>query len=198
MTWTLLKVRAPLQPVDSTTKIYTVRTTRARIIRLRNDYKGLMSKIEDALHTHHAQARNIASTQTAASSQGSPSVSSGQARGVSTLEAPFAKVNSVVEKSPADTAGLQKGDKICRFGDVDWMNHEKLSKVAETVQRNEGVTRPPARVRAYYANGKQRGIVVKIQRSTTASANPERLQLQLIPRSDWGGRGLLGCHLLPL
>ncbi|KAL8922716.1 MAG: hypothetical protein Q9208_005029 [Pyrenodesmia sp. 3 TL-2023] len=108
------EVRAPLQSTDSPAEVYTVRTTRARIIRLRNDYKGLMSKIEDALHTHHAQARNVAMAQPASSSQDSPLAGGAQASGPSTLEAPFAKVNSVVENGPAETAGLQRGDKICR------------------------------------------------------------------------------------
>ncbi|KAL8800443.1 MAG: hypothetical protein Q9200_007243 [Gallowayella weberi] len=109
-----------------------VRTTRARIIRLRNDYKSLMSKIEDGLHAHHAQARSIPTVQSNISSSQLPTSPA------SSLEAPFAKVNSVVAGSPADDAGLQAGDTIRRFGDVDWINHEKLSKVAETVQRSEG------------------------------------------------------------
>ncbi|KAI4267781.1 MAG: hypothetical protein LQ337_008186 [Flavoplaca oasis] len=108
-----------------------VRTTRARIIRLRNDYKRLMSRIEDGLHNHHAQARSLSTSQPA-SAPHAPTTSA------SSLEAPFAKVNSVVAGSPAEDAGLKAGDKIRRFGDVDWINHEKLSKVAETVQRNEG------------------------------------------------------------
>ncbi|KAL9596414.1 MAG: hypothetical protein Q9179_004626 [Wetmoreana sp. 5 TL-2023] len=143
-----------------------IRTTRARIIRLRNDYKGLMSKIEDGLHSHHAQARNLPAAQptptTAASSPGT---------GATTLEAPFAKVNSVVAGSPAEDAGLRAGDKIRRFGQVDWINHEKLSKVAETVQRNEG-----------------RSITVKVQRNTSPSSNSDELELQLTPRRNWGGR----------
>ncbi|KAL8797082.1 MAG: hypothetical protein Q9182_007263 [Xanthomendoza sp. 2 TL-2023] len=111
-----------------------VRTTRARIIRLRNDYKSLMSKIEDGLHAHHAQARSIPTIQSNISSSQLPTSPA------SSLEAPFAKVNSVVAGSPADDAGLKAGDTIRRFGDVDWVNHEKLSKVAETVQRSEGVS----------------------------------------------------------
>lgn len=100
-----------------------------------------MSKIEDGLHSHHAQARNLAAIRSASySSQLSTSTASGAASGSSNLEAPFAKVNSVVAGSPAEDAGLRAGDKISRFGNVDWMNHEKLSKVAETVQRNEGVS----------------------------------------------------------
>jgi 26S proteasome non-ATPase regulatory subunit 9 len=58
-------------------------------------------------------------------------------------EIPFAKVNSVVAHSPAEEAGLKAGDMIRRFGNVNWMNHEKLSKVAETVQRHEGVSGTP-------------------------------------------------------
>lgn len=55
------------------------------------------------------------------------------------LGTPFAKVNSLVPGSPADQAGLNAGDIIRSFGDVHWLNHERLSKVAETVQQNEGV-----------------------------------------------------------
>jgi len=45
-----------------------------------------------------------------------------------------------VAGSPAEDAGLRVGDRVRRFGDVNWINHDKLSKVAETVQRNEGVS----------------------------------------------------------
>ncbi|KAL8853565.1 MAG: hypothetical protein Q9221_001551 [Calogaya cf. arnoldii] len=133
-------VRAHELTVDLTTfdgyprddiDVAQIRTTRARIIRLRNDYKSLMSRIEDGLHDHHAQARSIPAQQSGSASQA-------RAATASSLEAPFAKVNSVVAGSPAEDAGLRAGDKIRRFGDVDWINHEKLSKVAEMVQRNEG------------------------------------------------------------
>ena len=46
----------------------------------------------------------------------------------------------MVEGSPADTAGLKAGDRIRRFGTANWMNHEKLAKVAEVVQGSEGVS----------------------------------------------------------
>ncbi|KAL8993248.1 MAG: hypothetical protein Q9169_006486 [Polycauliona sp. 2 TL-2023] len=87
--------------------------------------------IEEGLHNHHAQTRSLPASQSASTSR-APAASA------SSLEAPFAKVNSVVAGSPADDAGLRAGDMIRRFGDVDWINHEKLSRVAETVQRNEG------------------------------------------------------------
>lgn len=93
-----------------------------------------MSKIELGLHEHHAayQASNpppSSSTETASGSNADQGL----------VDIPFAKVNSVVDGSPADQAGLKAGDRIRGFGNVNWINHEKLSKVAETVQRNQGV-----------------------------------------------------------
>jgi len=64
---------------------------------------------------------------------------SGQTSDQGLVDTPFAKVNSVERGSPADDAGLEAGDRIRRFGHVNWINHEKLSKVAEVVQRNQGV-----------------------------------------------------------
>ena len=97
-----------------------------------------MSKIELGLHEHHAAYQ--ASNPPTASDSSQETVRTGSAatdQGL--IETPFAKVNSVVPGSPADDAGLKAGDRIRKFGDVNWLNHEKLSKVAETVQRNQGV-----------------------------------------------------------
>lgn len=97
-----------------------------------------MSKIELGLHEHHAsyQASNLSDASN--SSQGAMRTGD-TATNQGLAGTPFAKVNSVVPGSPADHAGLKAGDRIRKFGDVDWLNHEKLSKVAETVQRNQGV-----------------------------------------------------------
>lgn len=56
-----------------------------------------------------------------------------------TLMAPFARVNTVVDGSPASLAGLKPGDQIRNFGYVNVSNHDDLKKVAECVQGNEGV-----------------------------------------------------------
>jgi 26S proteasome non-ATPase regulatory subunit 9 len=52
----------------------------------------------------------------------------------------FAKVNSVVPGSPAESAGLQAGDEIRNFGYVNNTNHDGLKRVGECVQGNEGVS----------------------------------------------------------
>lgn len=116
----------------------TVRTTRARIIRLKNDYKDLMSRIEKGLHEHHARLAEQAQSSSAAAHQ----AQSGQSAPPPALEAPFAKVNSVVAGSPADQAGLKVGDSITKFGWVDWTNHDRLGRVSEAVSQNEGVSSP--------------------------------------------------------
>ena len=97
-----------------------------------------MSKIELGLHEHHALYQASNPSHASDSSQGSGR--NGNAATTQGLEStPFAKVNSVVPGSPADEAGLKAGDLIWKFGDINWLNHEKLSKVAQTVQRNQGV-----------------------------------------------------------
>ncbi|CBX97832.1 similar to 26S proteasome non-ATPase regulatory subunit 9 [Plenodomus lingam JN3] len=153
-----------------------IRTTRARIIRLKNDYKDLMSRIEKGLHEHHARIAEQAQNGGAAD-QGAEAFSVPPAA----LEAPFAKVNSVVADSPAEAAGLKVGDTIIKFGWVDWTNHERLSRVAEIVSQNEGIP-----------------LTVQVLRPNAAGSPAESVQMQLTPRRNWGGRGLLGCHLLPL
>jgi len=95
-----------------------------------------MSHIEKGLHAHHARLAEQAQRNPAAAGQAQASLQPAPAA----LEAPFARVNSVVVGSPADSAGLKVGDTITKFGWVDWTNHERLSRVAEAVSQNEGVS----------------------------------------------------------
>ena len=100
-----------------------------------------MARIEKALHAHHASNQTTETTTAKAITQPVATSSASRAAAESIpLEKPFAKVNSVVAGSPADDAGLKAGDSIRRFGNVNWINHEKLKKVADTVQSNEGVS----------------------------------------------------------
>ncbi|CAI7645946.1 unnamed protein product [Penicillium bialowiezense] len=163
--------------------IAQVRTIRVRMIHLRNDHKEVMQHLEKGVHAHFANLQNtpdagpITNGTSHSAVQALPDRSTGS---TSALGTPFAKVNSVVTGSPADQAGLKAGDAIRGFGSVNWLNHERLTKVAETVQQNEG-----------------RAVSVKVSRKEDTGAITE-LDLQLTPRQNWGGRGLLGCHLVPL
>jgi len=99
-----------------------------------------MSRIETALHDHYATTA-AAEASAALRASDTSAIFRNEAASSATLETPFAKVNSVVAGSPADTAGMKAGDKIQRFGDANWLNHEKLSKVAQIVSQNEGVSK---------------------------------------------------------
>lgn len=103
-----------------------------------------MAHLEKAVHEHFARLQNATGAATTngttVPSQAPISAAENSIAGAGTFAAPFAKVNSVEPRSPADQAGLKAGDKIRGFGDVHWLNHERLSKVAEAVQQNEGVS----------------------------------------------------------
>ncbi|KAL3424816.1 26S proteasome non-ATPase regulatory subunit 9 [Phlyctema vagabunda] len=157
-----------------------IRTTRARIIYLRNDYKSLMSVIEKHIHEHFARQAEESREGNTNSNNELATPGSSDIPAPQQLGPPFAKVNSVVAGSPAESAGLKVGDEIRNFGYVNRSNHDGLKRVGECVQGNEG-----------------RNVMVKVSRAD-ASQRRQELQLTLTPRKDWGGRGLLGCHILPL
>ncbi|KAM3425394.1 26S proteasome non-ATPase regulatory subunit 9 [Cercospora zeina] len=150
-----------------------IRTTRARVIRLKNDHKAVMKSLEEAVHEQFAARKTPEEIPTQASA-------STTAAAAPVVEPPFARVNAVVASSPAEQAGMKAGDKVTKFGWVTWTNHERLTKVAQVVQQNENRT-----------------ILVKVLREGERAISQVH-DLQLTPRRDWGGRGLLGCHLVPL
>jgi len=146
-----------------------VRTTRARLLCLRNDYKDLMTRIQAGLHEKFAK---LSSPETKVS----PSTHPVGARSDDiVVESAFAIVDNVTDNSPAFNAGLQKNDLIVKFGSVHAGNHEHLSKILDLVSLSLG-----------------RKIIVTVDRKG------KRMSLELIPDIEWGGRGSLGCHLLPL
>jgi 26S proteasome regulatory subunit N4 len=159
--------------------------TRARVIHLRNDYKLVMSWLEQAVHAQFA-------AQPSSQAQESAAPSSSRQAESSQADTPFAKVNSVAPNSPAAEAGLLPGDQITRFGIATWLNHERLAKVSQIVGQSQGVSCASCMFLVVANASLQRAISVTILRG---SAN---LNLTLTPRSDWGGRGSLGCHLVPL
>ena len=154
-----------------------IRVTRARIISLKNDWKAIMDRIEKGLHQQFEEMKKNGTVDDVPATTARPSTVDTSAQ--SAPETPFAKVNSVEHGSPAHEAGLKTQDLIRSFGGANWMNHDRLRKVGEVVQRNLG-----------------RPILVKIVRGTGAEA--QELQLRVTPRAGWGGRGTLGCHVVPI
>ncbi|RPD77884.1 hypothetical protein L226DRAFT_482664 [Lentinus tigrinus ALCF2SS1-7] len=92
-----------------------------------------------------------------------------------TLE-PFARVDGVAPGSPAASAGLLREDLVLSFGPLD-----KSSFPTSSLQ-------PLAEMVAAQENNE---VVVEVLRSD------QRVRLTFIPRRGWGGRGLLGCHIVP-
>ncbi|OWP06952.1 26S proteasome non-ATPase regulatory subunit [Marssonina coronariae] len=108
-----------------------IRTTRSRIIYLKNDHVALMNVIEKHIHEQFARlAENGGRVSTDLPLSTEPEI----------LSPPFAKVNSVVTASPAYSAGLKAGDEIRSFGYVNITNHNELKGVAECVHGNECVS----------------------------------------------------------
>ena len=99
-----------------------------------------MDIIEKRLHEHFASLENVDDND---ESTGPVNLDGALPRDAvpETLDQPFAKVNTVVDNSPAAAAGLKPGDMIRNFGYVNYENHDGLKKVAECVQGNEGVWR---------------------------------------------------------
>jgi 26S proteasome non-ATPase regulatory subunit 9 len=160
-----------------------------------------MNVIEKHIHEHFARlAENGGADETIVNSgleDREAPLSSASVRAPQASGPAFAKVNSVVAGSPAESAGLKAGDLIRNFGYVNIGNHENLRRVAECVQGNEGVGLLAVLV-GQYADLLQQNVLVKVSRSAPGGQSRQELQLTLIPRRDWGGRGLLGCHILPL
>ncbi|GAO16143.1 hypothetical protein UVI_02040380 [Ustilaginoidea virens] len=145
-----------------------------------NDYKDLTANIERYLHQHFASLDEEVDNPAPLDSSVPSALPDSE---IHTLDEPFAKVNAVATGSPADHAGLKEGDQIRNFGYVNKANHDSLKKVSECVQGNEGRL--------------QRNILIKVSRPAGVTHRQE-LRLTLTPTRNWGGRGLLGCHILPL
>jgi len=88
---------------------------------------------------------------------------------------PFARVNGVAPGSPAADAGMQREDLVVKFGGLRHPQ-SNLQALAAVVAENEN-----------------KAISVLIRRSGTDGL----AALRLTPRQGWGGRGSLGCHLVP-
>jgi len=150
--------------------VAAVRHARSRLYRLRTDLRILTEEIVKALE--HVMARPP-----------SPEVTESDAMEVeSSQPVAFALVNGVAPTSPASEAGLKRSDRIFRFDILHAGNHDQLREMAGVLTRNEG-----------------KSITIRVLRPSddAQDAEVEELSLTLIPKK-WSGRGLLGCHVVPI
>ena len=154
-----------------------------------------MTVIEKFLHEHFASLDDAEARSVPSSGAVPPVLPDSQPE---VLDQTFAKVNTVAANSPAEIAGLKPGDEIRNFGYVNHSNHDSLKKVGECVQGNEGVSadRYPENDTLLLTKD-QSNIFIRVSRPTGVAQHQE-LRLTLTPKRDWGGRGLLGCHVLPI
>jgi len=89
---------------------------------------------------------------------------------------PFARVDGVAPGSPASEAGLQREDLIVKFGGLTQRSFSSgsLQPLVNLVSASEN-----------------RPISIDVLRSA------ENKSIFLTPRKGWGGRGMLGCHIVP-
>ncbi|KAI9573538.1 hypothetical protein HD554DRAFT_2202224 [Boletus coccyginus] len=150
--------------------IYAIRTARTRIVELRNDLKHAMDEIEKALHMIYDPSLAPPAPSSASDASSTPSTHTEENL------SPFAKVDGVAPGGPAAHAGLRREDLILKFGHLTSTSFSasSLEPLAELVSRNE--------------NREFRMQVLRDGRE---------LSLQFTPRKGWGGRGVLGCHIVP-
>lgn len=199
----------------ASTDVVAVRTARSRIIALRNDREALEGRMRDLLEV--ALAKNDAQETSASPSAATASQSNGRANDAATTQTAwarvngrddglsmlvdtqegssedwrqvggmqaFAKINSVSESSPAQLADLKTGDEVLAFGNLD------ATSAHRSASRKDLGNLPSAVV-----EGREIALVV-LRRADTGQTSVKRLRLT--PASGWGGRGLLGCHIVPL
>ncbi|WVN88390.1 uncharacterized protein L203_103597 [Cryptococcus depauperatus CBS 7841] len=168
--------------------IYAIRHARSSLVRLRNDRQTVTDLLASALHNAFASSSGIPDNQTQSNGSYSTFIKP-QANGDSAVLRPLpstlsaeawperavAKVNSVTEGSPAAQAGLKAQDIIYSFADVTYTSPGGIRDIGDIVSRSEGIALSVLVLRAQ-----------------------ERICLTLTPRSNWDGRGTLGCHILPL
>ncbi|PON41908.1 PDZ domain containing protein [Parasponia andersonii] len=178
--------------------IPVVRAERLRLSELRNDHKEITEKINrniEVMHSARLAPRTSSpkepgldvrsdnrtsvtlSDVASASSNNVPSGSSNVMDVDMIASIPFAMVDEIADASPAAEDGLQLGDQIVKFGNVE-AGDNLLQRLASEAQSNEGSA-----------------ILVVLMRHGAI------INVTVTPRT-WQGRGLLGNrdirHFLPL
>ncbi|GJM98792.1 hypothetical protein PR202_ga15831 [Eleusine coracana subsp. coracana] len=157
--------------------IPNVLAQRRRLSELRNDHKDITSKIEKNLEVLHSAKLSRSEQSTSRQSDATASLHTGLSQSEPMEEdpvtrLPFALIDEITDGSPASVDGLQLGDEIVKFGNV-----EAGDRLQERLM-SEGLSNEDSQVH----------LVIIRQGSV--------MNLTVTPRK-WHGRGLLG-YVLPI
>lgn len=156
--------------------IPVVRADRNRLAGLRNDHKDITEKIGqyiELLHSARVTPKSSTAMESGSNRVGVDDITSSNSGDSINMDVdiskPFAMVDEISEESPAAEDGLQLGDQIVKFGNVEYGDN-LLPKLASEAQMNQGKPVP-----------------MLVMRQGTL------VNLMVTPRT-WRGRGLLGCN----
>mmetsp|Transcript_5405 Transcript_5405/g.7029 ORF Transcript_5405/g.7029 Transcript_5405/m.7029 type:complete len:225 (+) Transcript_5405:80-754(+) len=163
--------------------LYQVRQQRSRVHCLQTDHKMIMQQIE-SLMTKLFQSQQVlqeplnkSSSAASTKEQSSPPSSNlveTTAQNWSSLK-PFARIEGVLDGSPAHEGDLRAGDLIIRFKDINYTNSRGLQALSSVVKDNIGISIPIEIIR-----------------------DGEYIDSISIQPHSWSGAGVVGCRFIPL
>ena len=163
--------------------IISVVQDRKQLNELRNDHKAIMKEIEEGLHRLHALDRRHGDFEDNVSVQRSVHVdveaSTLTVDAVTAAPDPhrsFALVDEVSESSPGSDAGLRPGDEVVACKYVTFETPNALQVFSRLVND---------------AAKESEELNVRVKRGEII------MTVALKPSEGWGGRGVLGVHLVP-
>lgn len=153
-----------------------VRQKRNRLAILNTDHKSIMVDIEKELQQVHADLSYSQISETSKSGAIDQNLLSTKVV-KSTSLVPFAKLDEILDGSPAKEANIEDGDLLLSFG------HVSASADQDAMSLIPGVVR----------DNLNEPIILTVIKAKTGKIET----MTIIPKA-WGGRGLLGCHLSPI
>eukprot|EP00429_Kryptoperidinium_foliaceum_P112146 CAMPEP_0176300530 /NCGR_PEP_ID=MMETSP0121_2-20121125/60368_1 /TAXON_ID=160619 /ORGANISM="Kryptoperidinium foliaceum, Strain CCMP 1326" /LENGTH=259 /DNA_ID=CAMNT_0017641919 /DNA_START=55 /DNA_END=829 /DNA_ORIENTATION=+ len=125
--------------------LYAIRKARHRLACAQTDHKEVMKSIEAALVAIHAGSRvSVPRAQPAAPARAAVDEDGAVAAPVSMPPVPWAVIDEIAEGSPAQEAGLELGDLLCRFGDIDRHDTGDVSACKAAIAAARAAERWPA------------------------------------------------------
>eukprot|EP01035_Chromulina_nebulosa_P021499 gene21499-27843_t len=156
--------------------IYNIKSKRNRLAVLNTDHKNIMKQIEQLLPIVYEELNNNNNVITAGNDrliQESFTQTSEEYKSINTIK-PFAKIDEILQESPARLCGLLDNDLLISFGDITSETTDPLAAIPSLVRQNIN-----------------KSIILVIQR------NGIIMNIDIVPKV-WSGRGVLGCHITPI